>query len=109
MSDGSSRWQTAVAAIETDLRAWRDAHPAATLTEIERALDTRLAAARAILLAEVAAAAPDPAPRCPSCGGPLVQRGRRTRTLRAAGDAPLALTRAYLTCPACDAGVFPPR
>ena len=105
MSDESGRWQAAMATIETDLRRWRAAHPAATLTEIDQALDTRLAAARADLLAEVAAATADPSPRCPACGGALVQRGRRPRTQ---GDAPLTLTRPYLSCPACGSGVFPP-
>jgi ribosomal protein S27AE len=109
MIDPASRWQSAVASVETALRAWRADHPRATLTEIEQALDTRLDLARAALLAEVAGDVPQDEARCPECGGALVGRGVRTRTLRAVGDAPLALTRAYLRCPACGAGVFPPR
>jgi YgiT-type zinc finger domain-containing protein len=91
------------------VRVWRRAHPDATLTEIERALDDRLHAARAALLAEVAADAPDEEARCPECGGRLARRGERTRTLRTAGDAALELTRPYLRCLVCGAGVFPPR
>lgn len=109
MTDSAKRWQTTVAAVETDVRAWRAAHPRATLTEIEQALDARLDPARAALLAEVASDLGVDEPRCPDCGGPLVGRGARTRTLRAGGDAPLVLTRPYLTCPACGAGVSPPR
>lgn len=109
MADVPSQWQTAVTAVEAELRAWRANHPEATLTEIEQALDARLDLARAALLAEVAVDAPERLEPCPACGGALVRRGTRTRMVRTAGDAPLALTRAYLTCPACGAGVSPPR
>lgn len=109
MVDPASRWQRAVTAVETELRAWRAAHPQATLTEIEHALDARLDLARAALLAEVAPDAVADDVCCPDCRGPLVGRGSRTRMVRAGGDAPLVLTRPYLTCPACGAGVSPPR
>lgn len=98
---------------ETDLaaevRTWRRAHPNATLTEIERELDARLTAARAALLAEVAVDASADDPCCPDCGGAVVRRGERTRTLRTTGEAPVPLTRPYLQCPVCGTGVFPPR
>ena len=108
MTDDSVRQALAETALAAEVRAWRRAHPDATLTEIERELDARLAAARAGLLAEVAADAPEVDPRCPDCGTPMVRRGERTRTLRTAGDAALPLTRAYLTCPVCGTGLFPP-
>ena len=109
MRDAPNHWQTAVTAVETEVRAWRAAHPRATLTEIEQALDARLDLARAALLAEVVSDVPAGGERCPACGGPLVGRGSRTRTLRTAGDAPLPLTRPYLSCPVCATGLFPPR
>jgi hypothetical protein len=109
MADESFRFQEVLAAVERDVRAWRRAHPEATLTEIEQRLDAGLRQARADLLAEVAADAPDDVLRCPGCGGRLVRRGERTRTLRTPGDVPLPLTRSYGWCPACAAGVFPPR
>lgn len=109
MPETPTSWQRAVGAIETDLRAWRACHPEATLSEIEAALDGRLDHARAALLGEVAADVPAQEEYCPRCGVPLVQRGHRERTLRTAGDAALSLTRSYLSCPACGAGVFPPR
>ena len=109
MTDDPIRPALGETALATEVRTWRRAHPTATLTEIERELDVRLAAARAALLAEVAADAPEDEPRCPACGGPLVRRGDRTRTLRTTGDAPVPLTRPYLTCPACGTGLFPPR
>jgi len=109
MADDPIRRQLAETVVAAEVRAWRRAHPGATLTEIERALDERLDAARAGLLAEVAADVPADEERCPRCGERLVRRGTRTRTLRTRGDAPLELTRAYLRCPACDAGLSPPR
>jgi DNA-directed RNA polymerase subunit RPC12/RpoP len=109
MADDPIRSQLADTALAADLRRWRRAHPDATLTEIEQALDARLDAARAGLLAEVAGDIPDEEERCPECGERLARRGTRTRTLRTRGDVPLELTRAYLRCPACGAGVSPPR
>ncbi len=109
MTDDPRRHALAETALAAEVRTWRRAHPTATLTEIERELDARLAAARADLLAEVAADAPDDAVCCPECGGPLVRRGERTRTVRTTGDATIALTRGYLSCPVCATGVFPPR
>jgi hypothetical protein len=108
MPEDPIRRQLAETAIAADLRAWRRAHPEATLAEIKHALDARLSAARAELLAEVAGDVPDDEARWPTCGARLVRRGTRTRTLRTQGDAPLALTRSYRWCPACAAGVSPP-
>lgn len=62
MTDDSTRVQVAFHAVDQEVRSWRRAHPDATLTEIERQLDTRLHAVRAALLAD----APDehqPEPR----------------------------------------------
>jgi len=109
MPEQSTRWRAAAGAVEADLRAWHADRPDATLAEIEAALDARLREARAVLLADLARGAPGGARRCPACGGRLVRRGERTRTLRTHGEAPLALARAYLTCSACGAGLFPPR
>lgn len=94
--------------VEQEVRVWQAAHPTATLAEMERALDQQLRPVRARLLADLAAAAP-PAELCPTCGERLVGRGLRTRTLTTQGDEPLALTRRYASCPACGAGLFPPR
>jgi len=109
MPDEPSPTDPAMLAIAADLRRWRAAHPAATFTEIEAAVDTRMRAVRADLLAELAGEDAAVAGRCPDCGAPLVRRGAHTRTLWTQGERPVAVTRSYATCPACGAGLFPPR
>ncbi len=103
--------------ILAEMDAWRAAHLTATLAEIEAALDERLAAlCRRMLTASVAASAqadwsarPEAErPTCPSCGVPLRPRGKRTRPLRSAGG-DITIERTYGVCPACGAGLFPPR
>ena len=88
MADDPIHRQLAETAIAADLRAWRRAHPDATLTEIEQALDARLEAARAVLLAEVAGDLPDDEARCPACGERLVRRGRADPDAAHAGAMP---------------------
>lgn len=90
------------------MRHWRQAHPDATLTEIERELDRQWHAVRADLLAEVAQARGDDVGVCPACGTALVRRGEHERTLRSDGDQAITLRRTYAWCPVCDAGLFPP-
>ena len=110
------RWQTAVADALTEMKAWRRAHPRATLTEIEKELDARLARLRAGILQDLATASPaadwkgaPPAAqaRCPDCGVPLQRRGTHQRELRTSGDQLLQLERQYGVCPRCARGFFP--
>lgn len=93
------------------MRTWREAHPRATLTEIERELDRQLRAVRVALLSDVvggAVARPDDMGMCPHCGGRLSRRGTHERTLSTDGDEALTLSRSYAWCPACESGLFPP-
>ena len=85
-----------------------DAHPEATLTELETAIDTRLQALRADVLGGLATDLPEQAGSCPRCGGTVVARGTRVRRVVTRGDQPIAPTRPYQTCPACTGGCFPP-
>jgi YgiT-type zinc finger domain-containing protein len=110
-----AEWARLTAAALAEMGAWRAAHPRATLGEIEREVDARLAAARAKLLEASAVAGPAGAPmrdaeppRCPACGTALVVEGERTRRLRTAREQEVVLRRAYARCPACGTGVFPP-
>ena len=97
---------------------WRLQHPKATLTELEAAIDERLARLRTKLLHDAALASPaadwhnapaDERPRCPRCRTPLQLRGTQPRTLQTHGGRDLVLERSYGVCPTCQAGLFPPR
>ncbi len=48
-------------------------------------------------------------PHCPSCGHELEGRGERERGITVRGDQTVRLRRSYAVCPACGAGLFPPR
>lgn len=111
------RWAGDAESVWSGLADWRAAHPKATLSEIEAALDERLDRLRARLLADLAlasAAADVPAgsgeerPRCERCGVVLHARGASERTLLTQGGAAVPLRRTYLACPSCGDGSFPP-
>lgn len=111
-------WQQLTQDVMTGMREWRLQHPKATLREMEQELDTRLNRMRARMLEDMAlaSAAADwsdtpsgEQPTCTDCGQRLQPRGADTRTLQMPGGQELHLTRQYGTCPACGAGLFPPR
>ena len=112
------RWWPLAEQLLTEMKRWRLDHPAASFTAIETALDDRLHTLRARMLEDLALATAaasfreesrETRPRCPTCQGPLESRGKQTRHLQTCGGQQLALTRSYGHCPACDAGLFPPR
>lgn len=114
-SDPDACWNALAAEVLTGFRAWRAAHPTATLTEIEDDLDRRLHGMRARLLedAAVRSATADlgrtaARPACPACGAPMQADGREQRRLTTTGDEVLTLTRSHARCPACGTGLFPP-
>jgi RNase P subunit RPR2 len=112
-----AQWETLGEEVFAGMRTWRQAHPKATLTAIETALDERWARARAQILQDVAlsSAAAQVSGQagaeravCPQCATPLEARGTAQRTLTTTYEQPLHLTRTYAVCPACGAGHFPP-
>jgi predicted RNA-binding Zn-ribbon protein involved in translation (DUF1610 family) len=116
--DIDGHWQQEVAVVLTGIKEWRLQHPRASLQEIEAALDERWATARARLLQDLAlvsaaAKVDDGAvgerPSCPACGRSMEARGDEVRTLTTTYNQPITLTRSYAHCPACGAGLFPPR
>jgi hypothetical protein len=111
-------WHRMTTEIMAGMREWRLQHPKATLREMEQQLDARWAYVRARMLEDMAltSAAADwaatPAgqqPTCPDCGAPLQPRGTDLRTLQTHGGQDIILERQYGSCPACGAGLFPPR
>ena len=112
--DPDGRWDRLAGEALAGVRRWREAHPTASLTEIEAAVDAEFAGLRARVVADAAvasaAAVPTAAarPTCPDCGGALHADGTEVRRLTTAGDRSLTLRRTRLRCPACGAGLFPP-
>lgn len=111
-----ARWRQLAEGVLSGMKEWRQAHPRATLREIETVLDEKLAKVRARMLEDVALASPaadlvgggDRAV-CPECGREMEAHGRQERTLTTTGDQEVVLSRSYAACPACGAGLFPPR
>lgn len=111
-------WHGETEAVLSGLKEWRLQHPRATLAEIEAAVDEGLAPMRARMVERMtlASQARDIAgrpvgerARCPRCGAELRPRGKKTRTVVTQGGQELRLERDYGVCPACEAGLFPPR
>ena len=112
-----AQWRQLADEVFTGMKEWRLQHPKATLTEIERALDERLAQMRARMLEDAALASaaadqravpPAERPRCPQCGQPMALRGPEARHLTTTYEQPLTLRRHYAVCAACEEALFPP-
>jgi YgiT-type zinc finger domain-containing protein len=94
---------------------WRLQHPKATLREIEKEVDERLAAMRARMLSDAALASntsdweiAGQVPVCPNCGMELTKKGKKKRKLQTRGGQEIELEREYGVCPRCGQGIFPP-
>jgi len=116
-SDFDAKWNELAEEVMTGMKEWRLQHPKATLREIERALDERLAKMRARMLqdaalasaaADIQASAEEERPVCPECAAKLEPRGKQERHITTLQNQVLQLERSYGVCPACSAGFFPP-
>ena len=103
------------AEVEEALRAWRQAHPAASWEEIEDEVARQVAQLHAQGMAALTMGGepgegpgPDTPPACPACAGAMRPCGQRTRTRLTRTGRTVPLERAYYVCPACGAGLFPP-
>jgi len=117
LEGASRRWAGDAESVWTGMADWRAAHPKATFSEIEAALDERLNQVRARVLADLAlasaaadvsGASSEERARCERCGAALQARGASERTLLTQGGAEVRLERAYAACPTCGDGAFPP-
>jgi hypothetical protein len=113
----AERWSEDAASVWTGMADWRAAHPKATFSEIEAALDARLNQVRARVLADLAlastaadlqAASAAERPCCERCGTVLQARGRSERGVVTRGGVEVRLRRSYASCPRCGDGSFPP-
>lgn len=117
LEGAAQRWAGDAESVWTGMADWRAAHPKATFSEIEAALDERLNQVRARVLADLAlastaadfqAASAEERPRCERCGTMLQARGQSERGVVTQGGAEVTLRRTYATCPRCGDGSFPP-
>ena len=113
----AERWSGDAGSVWTGMADWRAAHPKATFSEIEAALDERLNQVRARVLADLAlasaaadlqAASGEERPRCERCGAVLQAQGPSERRLVTQGGVEVRLERSYAACPRCGDGSFPP-
>lgn len=117
MADGTggAGWTEVGQAVGEEMRTWQRAHPVATLTEIEEAVEAATAKLQARLITDLAQAMGETVtaavnqPVCPACGARLHRRGKRVRLVLVAHQPqPLRLEREYFVCSACGAGLSPP-
>lgn len=111
------QWQTMSEELLTGMKEWRRQNPRATLAEIEKALDQRMARLRRQMLQDIAETSPAAdwqeaptveTPHCPVCQQPLQRRGEQERSLQTQGGELLVLKRQYGICGNCGASLFPP-
>jgi hypothetical protein len=111
-------WRGLADEVGRELVSWREAHPRATLSEIEDAVLAVTDRLQARLLKDLAEAsvAADPGRvassergRCPECGGAVEPSGYGERMVQVQRQRrPLRLRRGYVECSACGVGRFPP-
>ena len=116
--------------IREQLRQWRRAHPQATFDEIDAEVARQYARLHAAVVAELSLAAGGATGAaegatgaaegatgaaegadvlCPACQTPMQRRGQRRRRNATRRGVEAELARDYYVCPACGAGLFPPR
>lgn len=97
-------------ALKDRMTAWRQAHPRATVAEMEVEATRQLAALRAELIAvALDAGEPETAPACASCGTPMQRVGNQARTITTSGPETITVRGGRYRCSACGAELSPPR
>lgn len=93
------------------MNQWQQANPNATLTEMEKAVESELAKVRKRLVEEMVRkkeAATQEMPDCPQCGERMVKNGRRKRKMKGKEGQTIELDRQQWRCLSCGATLFPP-
>lgn len=103
--------QEAFAEMCVELRAWRAAHPEASLDEIGEQVGQRRRGLMGALMGVLAQQEGDgreaTGSRCACCGQELAYKGQAKREVQHL-EGEVGLERAYYHCPKCGQGFFPP-
>ena len=109
------QWRELSEEVLVGMQEWRVQHPKASMVEIEKEIDQRLARLRARMLQDTAMVSEardwqqaEEKPVCPECGEELQMNGKHKRQLQTHGQQAVVLERKYGVCPKCGLGFFPP-
>ncbi len=109
------QWREMSEAVLVGMQEWRVQHPKASMVEIEKEIDQRLARLRGRMLQDTATQSEardwqeaEEKPVCPECGEVLNMNGEHKRQLQTQGQQEVVLVRKYGVCPKCGLGFFPP-
>ena len=116
MKGQKDKWRDLQERLNEAIESWRREHPEATLTEIEEAVDVRVAKMRTQMVQDIAQAgrsakiselSKEERPKCPRCGQPIVANGKGVRTLKTAYEQQIELERQQAYCQSCGLTFFP--
>ena len=94
------------------IEEWQTENPKATLSEMERAVDTEMNKLRSQImkrLVEEQERQEEEEQLCPNCGRKMGKNGRRKRQLKTKGDERIEFERQQFHCSGCGMTHFPPR
>ena len=116
MDEKQEKWRDLQDRINAAIAEWRRENPEATLTEIEEAVDSRMAEVRAKMVEDVALEGRtvdmkrlprEERPRCPRCGRPAAANGKGRRKLKTFHGQTIELERHQAYCQHCEVTFFP--
>ena len=109
------QWRELSETVLVGMQEWRKQHPKASMVEMEKEIDQRLARLRARMLQDTAMASEardwqeaKGKPVCPEGGEELKMNGEHKRQVQTHGQQEVVLVRKYGVCPKCGLGFFPP-
>ncbi len=118
MSERQDKWRDLQDKINAAIEEWRRENPEATLTEIEEAVDSRMADVRTKMVEDLAQGgrtanlkrlAKEERPECPQCGQRVAANGKGRRKLKTYRGQVIELERDQAYCTSCEVTFFPSR
>lgn len=115
MGEQQDKWRGLQDKVNAAIEEWRREHPEATLTEIEEAVDSRMAEVRTKMVEDLAQGGRTAdlkrlaRPVCPRCGQPVAANGKGRRKLKTYRGQIIELERDQAYCTHCEVTFFPSR